>query len=389
MTVKILHFSDSHLDVPATKFGPRRFERKQDFLQAFDTVVEYALEKRPDIVLHTGDLFNGINPRNPARAHVMTAFRKLHSQGIRIFFISGNHDVPRARQSGISPLVEYANAGFITLFEDWEKVGSETINIDGLDLEISGVSYDPTIPASSAVDPLSQTSIPGKGDINILLVHYNVEGFRGTFPTSPTIRLKSLPKKLTYLAVGHIHEHQKQKVGNTTICVPGSTEHVSFAEEKHRKGFVWIEANAEGVQKSEFIPVKTRPMRTVTITIPTDADINSLLFKEINKLRNPQLILRFLLKGVMTIKSAERYRRSEAIRQGIAQCFSVEIVDNLEYISPELTLPSGELALKPPITEYRDHLTAAIEQEKDPVRKVRLQKALERGIALLEEKGGW
>ncbi len=389
MTVKILHFSDSHLDVPASKFGPRRFERKQDFLQTFDAVVDYALEKQPDIVLHTGDLFNSINPRNPARAHVMTAFRKLHTQGIRIFIISGNHDVPRARQAGISPLVEYANAGFITLFEDWEKVGSETIDINGLDVEISGISYDPTIPASSTVDPLSQVSIPGKGDINILLVHYNVEGFRGTFPTSPTIRLKSLPKKLTYLAVGHIHEHQKQSVENTTICVPGSTEHVSFAEEKHQKGFVWFEANAEGVQKVDFVPVKTRPMRTISVTIPTDADINSLLVKEIYKLRNPQLILRFLLKGVMTIKSAERYRRSEVIRQGIAQCFSVEIVDNLEYISPELTIPASELALKPPITEYRDYLAAAIKQEKDSVRKARLQKALEQGIALLEEKGGW
>ena len=147
MAVKVLHFSDSHLDVPATKFGPRRFERKQDFLQTFDTLVEYALEKRPNIILHTGDLFNGINPRNPARAHVMTAFRKLHSQGIRIFIISGNHDVPRARQAGISPRVEYANAGFITLFQDWEKVGSETINIDGLDVEISGISSAlPNIP---------------------------------------------------------------------------------------------------------------------------------------------------------------------------------------------------------------------------------------------------
>jgi DNA repair exonuclease SbcCD nuclease subunit len=171
--------------------------------------------------------------------------------------------------------------------------------------------------------------------------------------------------------------------------MPGSTEHVSFAEEKHKKGFVWHEATADGVQQSRFIPVKTRPMRTISVTVPTDADINSLLSKEITKLRNPQLILRFLLEGVMTIKSAERYRRSEAIRQGIAQCFSVEIVDNLEYISPDLTIPAGELALKPPITEYREHLTTIIQQEKDPERKARLQKALKQGITLLEEKGGW
>ncbi len=389
MTVKVLHFSDSHLDIRGAKFGTRRYERKQDFLQTFDEAVGYALEKRPDILIHTGDLFDGVSPRNPARAHVMTAFRKLHERGIRVFIISGNHDAPRARQSGISPLVEYSNAGFVTLFQDWEKVGSETVTIKGLDVEVSGISFDPTVPMSSTVDPLTQVSIPGKGDITILLVHYNVEGFRGTFPSSPTIRLKSVPRKLTYLAVGHIHEHQKQHVENTTICVPGSTENVSFAEEKHRKGFVWLEIGSDGVQKTKFIPVKTRPMRTVDITVAKDADINALLIKEINRLHNPQLILRFRLEGVMTVKSAERYRRSEVMRQGYAQCFSLEIIDNLEYISPTPTQSSSESLLKPPITEYREHLAAHIKQEMDPKRKARLQKALDRGVALLEEKGGW
>ena len=386
MVLTILHTSDSHLDVPAVMFGSRRYERKKDFLQTFDTMVEYALEKRPDLLLHSGDLFDGLNPRNPVRAQVMTAFRKIHENGTRIFVISGNHDVPRGVGQGVSPLLEYARAGFVTFFSDWDTIGSESVDVKGLNVEVSGISFNPTMDART--DPLGQVSIPGKGDVSILLIHQNIEGLRGTFTTTPTIRLASVAKNLTYLAIGHIHEHQKQQVGNTMICAPGSTEHVSFAEEKQQKCFVWLELDTDGVHQLKFIPVKTRPMQTLDITIPTDADINDLLIKEINRLRNPQLILRFHLKGVMTIKSAECYRRSEVLRHGFAKCFSAEIVDELEYVNPE-PQPSGEAQLKPPLTEYRDLLSAYIQREKDAAKQALLQKALERGLALLEEEGGW
>ena len=80
MPFTVLHTSDTHLDVPAIKFGSRRYERKNDFLKSFDTVTKYALEKKPDLFLHSGDLFDGLNPRNPVRAHVMDAFRKIHDK---------------------------------------------------------------------------------------------------------------------------------------------------------------------------------------------------------------------------------------------------------------------------------------------------------------------
>ena len=387
MPITILHTSDTHLDVPAMKFQARRFERKKDFLNSFDTVIEYALEKKPDLFLHSGDLFDGLNPRNPVRAHVMEAFRKLYDKQIPIFIISGNHDVPRARRHGVAPLLEYARAGFIHFFQDWETIQTNTITVDNLDVEVSGLSFNPQILPSE--DPLKQLSIPGKGDVNILLAHYNVEGLRGTFPHEPDILLKSVPKKLTYLAAGHNHQFQKQKVGNTTICTPGSTEYVSFSEEGQQKGFVWLEVDSDGVQNLRQIPIDTRPMKTIDVTIPEDANINQLLIKEITRLRNPQLILRFRLKGVMTIKSAEQYRRADVVRHGFAKCFSTEIIDELEYISPDPDFASSDADLKPPNTEYREFVLERIKHEKDPKRKKLLQNALERGLVLLEESGGW
>jgi DNA repair exonuclease SbcCD nuclease subunit len=317
----------------------------------------------------------------------MDAFRKLYEKQIPIYIISGNHDVPRARRHGVAPLLEYARAGFIHFFQDWETIQTNTINIDSLDVEVSGLSFNPQL--LPAEDPLHQLSIPGKGDVNLLLAHYNVEGLRGTFPHEPDILIKSVPKKLTYLAAGHNHEFQQQKVGNTTICTPGSTEHVSFSEETHKKGFVWLEVDTDGVQDLKQIPVSTRPLKTIDVTIPKDANINQLLIKEITRLRNPQLILRFRLKGVMTIKSAELYRRAEVVRHGFAKCFSTEVIDDLEYVSPDPDLLVPEAELKPPKTEYREFVLEQIRREKNPKKKKLLQNALERGITLLEEVGGW
>ncbi|MFX1510461.1 MAG: exonuclease SbcCD subunit D [Promethearchaeota archaeon] len=387
MPITILHTSDTHLDIPAVKFQARRYERKRDFLKAFDSVITYALEKKPDLFLHSGDLFDGLNPRNPVRAHVMEAFRKLSEKQIPVYIISGNHDVPRARRHGVAPLLEYARAGFVHFFQDWETIQTNTTNIDNLEVEISGLSFNPQLLPTE--DPLYQLSIPGKGDVNILLAHYNVEGLRGTFPHEPDILLKSVPKKLTYLAAGHNHEFQKQKVGNTTICTPGSTEHVTFSEESQKKGFVWLEVDTDGVQEIKQIPVSTRPMKTIDVAIPKDANINQLLIKEITRLRNPQLILRFRLKGVMTIKSAELYRRTEVVRHGFAKCFSTEIIDDLEYVSPDPDFLIPEAELKPPKTEYREFVLERIKQETDSKKKKLLQNALEQGITLLEESGGW
>ncbi len=387
MPITILHTSDTHLDVPAVKFQARRYERKKDFLKSFDAVIEYALKKKPNLFLHSGDLFDGLNPRNPVRAHVMDAFRKLYEKQIHVYIISGNHDVPRARRHGVAPLLEYARAGFVNFFPEWESIQTDTITINNLEVEVSGLSFNPQLLPSE--DPLHQLSIPGKGDVNLLLAHYNVEGLRGTFPHEPDILLKSIPKNLTYLAAGHNHEFQKQQLRNTTICTPGSTEHVTFSEESHKKGFVWLELDTDGVQQLKLVPIETRPMKTIDVSIPEDANINQILTKEITRLRSPQLILRFRLKGVMTIKSAEQYRRAEVVRHGFAKCFSTEIIDELEYISPDPDFLAPEAELKPPNTEYREYVLERIKQVKDPEKKKILQNALERGLALLEESGGW
>ncbi|WP_200907442.1 metallophosphoesterase family protein, partial [Ardenticatena maritima] len=66
---RILHFSDLHIGTenygrinPETGLSTRL----EDFLRAFDFVVDYALENDVDLVLFTGDAFKN---RDPSPTH--------------------------------------------------------------------------------------------------------------------------------------------------------------------------------------------------------------------------------------------------------------------------------------------------------------------------------
>ena len=58
--MRFVHFSDTHLG--ASNF--RLSERRQDFYKAFKQVIDFCLEKKPDFVIHTGDLFDTGKPDN-------------------------------------------------------------------------------------------------------------------------------------------------------------------------------------------------------------------------------------------------------------------------------------------------------------------------------------
>jgi DNA repair exonuclease SbcCD nuclease subunit len=91
---QILHTGDTHL-------GYRQYHspaRREDFLAAFEAVVEDAIEADVDAVVHAGDLFDD---RQPALTDVMGALsvlRTLADAGIPFYGIVGNHESKRDSQ---------------------------------------------------------------------------------------------------------------------------------------------------------------------------------------------------------------------------------------------------------------------------------------------------
>ena len=73
--MRIVHMSDTHLGWRSLhRVDDRgRNQRECDLYNAFGRAIGTAIELAPDVVIHSGDLFDGYHPRPPRSRSVWTA----------------------------------------------------------------------------------------------------------------------------------------------------------------------------------------------------------------------------------------------------------------------------------------------------------------------------
>ena len=87
---RVLHTSDWHLGVAV-----RNEPRSADHDARIAEVVALAVEARPDLILHTGDLFDGPRPPMTDFGRAIRALRSL-AEVAPVVLLAGNHDSPVA-----------------------------------------------------------------------------------------------------------------------------------------------------------------------------------------------------------------------------------------------------------------------------------------------------
>ena len=97
--MRVLHFADLHIGVELYGRplpGKPWSSRMQDFLDAFDYLVDYALEERVDAVIFAGDAYKAREPSQTHQREFASRIRRLSEAGIATFLLVGNHDLPNA-----------------------------------------------------------------------------------------------------------------------------------------------------------------------------------------------------------------------------------------------------------------------------------------------------
>lgn len=233
-------------------------QREEDVHAAFARVVDKALELRPDVVLHSGDLFDVVRPTNRAVSMAVEQLLRLTRAGIPVVAIAGNHESPRLRETG-------SVFRFLEFFDGIHAVyrgQPEVVRIG--DLAIHGV---PQAADQAAVNQqLEQQRPAGDARYHVLTAHVAVSGVRafamGEF-NEHIVPVSSLHPDFDYVALGHYH--QCAQVADHAWYA-GSTERMSFGEAGQPKGFLLVDLDTG---KPEFHPVATRPMLDLE---PVDAD---------------------------------------------------------------------------------------------------------------------
>lgn len=387
--VRFLHTADNHLDPKLTELGAKSMDRRRDFMEAFLRAVNFALERKPHFFLVSGDLFDSVNPRNPARTQVIKAFRRLHSEGVRVFLIGGNHDMPRSAEEGMSPLHEVEASGYARFFSSLERPDVEHVWVEGVDVAIVGLSFNPEVPSEENPFKFLGVKLPREGDLAIAMLHYNFAGVE--IPPAwkaPTLSREDLPGEYRYIALGHVHSQTVMDLGVTVAAYPGSTERRSFNEENApAKGFLWVELPLEGRPRIEFVKSPARPMKTVKVEVsPHTEDPVSHILQNLPP-PDPTLLLKVAVRGVIPQSKIARYSKAALLRQLEKRFFHAFIEDS--DLRCEVQIASASLeAAKSPIEAFRAEIEERVKVAKAEEKEV-LNLALKLGLQKLEEAGAW
>jgi len=305
-----LHCSDLHLDksfnIPNLA---RVLQRKEDLNNNFSSIVDYAIQNRPDLFLVTGDVFDKISPTNSARVFLTQKMRNLKDAGIPVFIVGGNHDVPKVGQSPYLAIDVLDSAGLANVFSQSDIIQKQMTKIDGKRVCISGKSY---FSQFECANPLKGFDIPLEGDYNILMLHGSLQGLNvvSSIPEMASqnpFMTDDIKKGIDYLALGHFHNHFERNYRDCLIVNPGSIEKLSWAEINDSKGFAWVELKASDASV-EFIDLKTRPMERINLALSKateyDPSIKEYVVKHLSKMADPEKMLKLILHGLI---SQEQY----------------------------------------------------------------------------------
>ncbi|MGH2611651.1 MAG: metallophosphoesterase family protein, partial [Rhabdochlamydiaceae bacterium] len=252
LIMRVIHLSDTHLGHSAyNKIDPQSGlnQREVDFYSAFNQIIGYILEAKPDLVIHSGDLFDSIRPSNRAIHEAFSQFARLSRAEIPTVIIAGNHSTPRQKETGsIFRLFEYLPQ-IHPVFEGEYK----TLEIGDTKIHAIPHPYNEDM----FKENFSKLKTDKKFKYNILMTHATVIGvtaFAGAEYKELSIPPSVLSKDFDYIALGHIHRFIEVA---DNAYYSGSPERLSFSEADDKKGFLEVELGSVSVK---HIETKTRDM---------------------------------------------------------------------------------------------------------------------------------
>lgn len=234
---RLLVTGDWHAD--RRTFGVPRF---QEVSRAVGIAIGEAIKAKCDGFVFLGDLCDPDSAGDTILSIelLMWAAAMLSGEGIRSFWLAGNHDVVEdgSGVTTISPLrsLDRSHAGLVHVFER-----PKFMKLDGW----PGILALPFTATAAAYDPVAFAS-EVEGRDNITLGHLLVAGVLPGEETYEMPRGREIAFPMQEACsrsqlVLHGHYHRRQ-VTPEKIIIPGTLARLTFGEEANEPGFVIVEA---------------------------------------------------------------------------------------------------------------------------------------------------
>lgn len=243
--IKFIHTADLHLGIQ--KYGKINSNTgintriEEDFKQ-FDRVVNYAIEKKVNLFLIAGDVFDKRKPDDIVKKEFAKRLKILIQSKIITVVLIGNHEGVTAKDTAhcLSAEKILTDKKYLHIVDDARVIELENILIACLPY------YN---------DKILTGFFLKKGVDAILLGHALIKGAKqnGYIFTKGMHPLSFKHKQFVYMGYGHIHEHQS--IGKAVYS--GGINRINFSDEGIKKGFMYgIIANHQ--ISSKFITLDSR-----------------------------------------------------------------------------------------------------------------------------------
>lgn len=330
-------------------------ELENDSFENADEAVQKTLDS--DLILIAGDIFDSRLPRTGVWAKAIkvlvkpllkenTGIKLIHSskdlkeiskrtlRHLPVVALHGTHE--RRGKDEMNAIEALDNAGLLIHLHCQTVVFEK----DGIKVAVHGMSG---VPERFAKDILYEWNPkPLEGCFNILMLHQSIDPFVYSPLEPPSLSLSNLPKGFDLIVDGHIHLSGQEKLGNTSLVIPGSTiiTQLEQNEAEAEKGFYRIDLDKE--VKVNFIPLENNRKFFYTEIRLEGGSIGEQVERRINEIlsenfsKPPIIKLKIFGKEVevldQDLRHIERKYSGKAIINLVKELESPAIVKKIEFL---------------------------------------------------------
>ncbi len=211
-SLNVLHTSDVHLETDSFGAGPTGDALRERVRRSFRTVIDIANQRRADLLLIVGDLFDSSRVTEAAMGFAMGEIARA---AMPVIMIPGNHDAhdERSLYANLVPEALPRNLHLIL-----EPAGA-LLDFPELEARVWGRAL---VEHTPEYRPLSGMPSPAPGRWNIALAHGFFTEDNDGFRSSPITPAEIEASAYDYIALGHIHVFGDVSQGATRAAYCGT-----------------------------------------------------------------------------------------------------------------------------------------------------------------------
>lgn len=360
--VRILHTSDVQLDAPFCFLGEKGQQHRQQLRDTFRRIVDMAIEKKFDLLLIAGDLFNDNRPHQTTIDFVTSQLGRL---GIPACILPGNHDC--YDDKSVYRRVRFPSN--VIVFTERPTI----CEFGNLALAVYGNAIQSQ---QAQVGPLRDLTRKGTMRWHVAMAHGNLVRPDIVDPSRPIRPEEIASSGMDYVAMGDWHSFADYSQGRVKAFYSGAPEPTAMGQQG--AGYVaCVEIGEDGVnvRKERVGSISTDGME-----VDVSGKSMARIVEEVDARANPNLMLNVRLYGLAELGVV---LDTEELEQELASHFyHIECSDQFH---PQLaSISPNDYPEELVIGKFVRLMQARIEGAADATQRRLAEQAVQLGVALLQ-----